>query len=124
MRGRRKRLGPRRCNEESVLTSHVSSGRAHAGVACAASCLELASLGEGPGSVSTASVCSAFSYLDGEAEDIQADEFERRLDALFEKRSVQACRGQFTVAFPLSTAMHLLNVTEALQGKRRWSLWL
>ncbi|EFJ48631.1 hypothetical protein VOLCADRAFT_90800 [Volvox carteri f. nagariensis] len=61
-------------------------GRAHGVSAAAASCLELASLGrDGPGSVSTASVCSAFSYLDGDAEDIQVDEFERRLDALFEK---------------------------------------
>ncbi|GIL89477.1 hypothetical protein Vretimale_18900 [Volvox reticuliferus] len=61
--------------------------RAQGVAAAAASCLELASLaGDGPGSVSTASVCSAFSYLDGDTEDIQVDEFERRLDALFEKR--------------------------------------
>ncbi|GLC45151.1 hypothetical protein PLESTB_000430000 [Pleodorina starrii] len=61
--------------------------RANGVAAAAASCLELASLGrEGPGSVSTASVCSAFSYLDGEADDIQVDEFEKRLDSLFEKR--------------------------------------
>ncbi|GIL47863.1 hypothetical protein Vafri_4505 [Volvox africanus] len=61
--------------------------RAHGVAAAAASCLELGSLaGDGPGSVSTASVCSAFSYLDGDTEDIQVDEFERRLDALFEKR--------------------------------------
>ncbi|KAG2494825.1 hypothetical protein HYH03_007066 [Edaphochlamys debaryana] len=57
----------------------------------AASCLELASLGGGhggPGSVSTASVCSAFSYLDGDngKDYVQTDEFETKLDALFEKR--------------------------------------
>ncbi|KXZ43017.1 hypothetical protein GPECTOR_107g162 [Gonium pectorale] len=63
-------------------------GRRRANAAAAASCLELASLDRrngGSASPSTASVCSAFSYLDND-DDIQVDDFERRLDALFEKR--------------------------------------
>lgn len=50
-----------------------------------ASCLELTSLADDK-SCSTASVVSAFSYLEDKLDDMSMNEMESRLEALFEKR--------------------------------------
>ena len=91
---------PRKCRRRGVtpawhspdgVQNSMCTGRLNNATA-AASCLELRSLHGGPGSVNSAgasvagSACSYPPDRDADDDDAVLDDFERRLDALFEKR--------------------------------------